>query len=132
MTYEELYDKANRMLNNSEITIGEYEAMIEPLKAEIETGWISVEDRLPEEGVYLVTIGAFEETLNDGRKIVVGNPNWNTGVLGYGCCQRTISGEPIGFGWYDRTSAVYMDEKCVKAWMPLPAPYIAYNGGEQE
>ena len=35
MTYEELYDKANRMLDNSEITIGEYETMIEPLKVEI-------------------------------------------------------------------------------------------------
>ena len=36
MTYEELYNKANRMLDNNEITIGEYEDMIEPLKVEIE------------------------------------------------------------------------------------------------
>ena len=57
MTYEELYDKANRMLDNSEITIGEYEDMIEPLKAEIKTRLIPVSERLPEKsGEYLVWV----------------------------------------------------------------------------
>lgn len=35
MTYIELYEKATRQLEKSEITLGEYEEMIEPLKREI-------------------------------------------------------------------------------------------------
>ena len=35
MTYVELYEKAIRQLEKSEITLGEYEEMIEPLNREI-------------------------------------------------------------------------------------------------
>lgn len=40
MTYMELYEKANRMLDSNEITLGEYEEMIKPLDAEVNTGQI--------------------------------------------------------------------------------------------
>ncbi len=36
MTYYELMMSANRKLDNGDITLGEYEEMIEPLKREIE------------------------------------------------------------------------------------------------
>ena len=35
MTYQDLYEKAIRLLDNGEITTGEYEEMIKPLKREI-------------------------------------------------------------------------------------------------
>lgn len=47
MTYLELYHKAGRLLDNNEITLGEYEKMIEPLEREINE-WIPVSERLPE------------------------------------------------------------------------------------
>ena len=37
MTYLELYEKATRQLEKSEITLGEYEEMVEPLNSEIPT-----------------------------------------------------------------------------------------------
>ena len=37
MTYIELYEKATRQLEKSEITLGEYEEMIKPLNREIIT-----------------------------------------------------------------------------------------------
>ena len=51
MTYYDLMVSANRKLDNNEITLGEYEKMIEPLKREIEperkTGhWIIHSDDL--------------------------------------------------------------------------------------
>ena len=106
MTYEELYDKANRMLDNSEITIGEYEDMIEPLKAEIKTRLIPVSERLPEKsGEYLVWVHPkgekpffiIEEIDCDG---IIKTRDWNR-----------------------------PDE--IKAWCELPEPYETDNGGEQ-
>lgn len=47
MTYLELYHKAERLLDDNKITLGEYEKMIEPLNAEI-AEWIPVSERLPE------------------------------------------------------------------------------------
>ena len=56
MTYQDLYEKATRLLDNGEITIGEYEEMIKPLKREI-CGWIPVSDGLPSDnGNYLITV----------------------------------------------------------------------------
>lgn len=46
MTYLELYQKAERLLNDNKITLGEYEKMIEPLEREI-SEWIPVSERLP-------------------------------------------------------------------------------------
>jgi hypothetical protein len=40
MTYLELYEKAQKMLDRNEITLGEYEKMIKPLEAEVNTGQV--------------------------------------------------------------------------------------------
>lgn len=50
MTYLELYNKAERLLDDNKITLGEYEKMIEPLEREIGE-WIPVSERLPEDGL---------------------------------------------------------------------------------
>lgn len=36
MTYRELFDKANRLVDTGEITLGEYEEMTKPLDRDIE------------------------------------------------------------------------------------------------
>lgn len=55
MTYLELYERANRMLDRNEINLGEYEKMIKPLEAEV-SRWIPCSERVPDEdGYYLVT-----------------------------------------------------------------------------
>lgn len=70
--------------------------------------WISVEERLPEEkGEYLVTF-AIDEKVR---------------LVGWGCCQKDILGNDIGFGWYDLYSGTYFSDKAFVAWMPLPEPY---------
>lgn len=72
------------------------------------TEWIPVEERLPEkEGEYLVTF-AIDEKVR---------------LVGYGCCQKDILGNDIGFGWYDLYSGTYFSDKAFVAWMPLPKPY---------
>ena len=50
MTYRELLYKATRLINNNEITIGEYEEMTKPLDREVEQEprWIPVSERLPD------------------------------------------------------------------------------------
>ena len=42
MTYKELYDKANKLLDNNEITLAEWEEMISPLNKKINVKWINV------------------------------------------------------------------------------------------
>ena len=70
--------------------------------------WIPVDERLPEkEGEYLVTF-AIDEKVR---------------LVGYGCCQKDILGNDIGFGWYDLYSGTYFSDKAFVAWMPLPEPY---------
>jgi hypothetical protein len=61
---------------------------------EKENGWISVSERLPEDGTYITTL--------DGE--LVGQEEPFTGMCG------------IENGKWD-------DEDCVIAWMPLPEPY---------
>lgn len=71
-------------------------------------GWIPVEEQMPEnEGFYLVTFFWSREV----------------SLLGYGSCKRNIKWEPIGFGWYDISTATYLDDNSVIAWRPLPEPY---------
>ena len=106
MTYEELYDKANRMLDSSEITIGEYGDMIEPLKAEIETRWIPV-SKEPVEGTYLIT----------------GQHGKN----------RYVDIATYDYGEWSSYSDEYKVDRIkhkVIAYMPLPKPYMIDNGGE--
>ena len=70
--------------------------------------WIPVEERLPEEeGKYLVTFAVDEKVR----------------LVGYGCCQKDILGNNIGFGWYDLYRGIYFSGKAFIAWQPLPEPY---------
>ena len=70
--------------------------------------WIPVEERLPEEeGKYLVTF-AIDEKVR---------------LVGYGCCQKDILGNNIGFGWYDLYRGIYFSGKAFIAWQLLPEPY---------
>ena len=87
-----------------------YNAILNCIKAveeQMTDGWIPATERLPEEdGTYLVTF-------NDGTRRTVG----------YGTCQRTVFGRPIGHGWYDLYAGSYYADRCVIAWMPLPECY---------
>lgn len=56
MTYKELYDEANKRLDKGEITLGEWENMIDPPNEEIpQNQWILVDERLPEYGEGVLT-----------------------------------------------------------------------------
>lgn len=82
----------------------EQEKVIERLS----TDWIPVSERLPEEdGTYLVTF-------KNGIKVC---------MVGYGSCERTALGYPIGHGWYSLEEAQYYAEDSIIAWMPLPKRY---------
>ena len=85
--------------------------------------WIPCEERLPEEeGNYLVTFGAFTETIN-GEKVIFGDIDGSVSEIGYGCYERDIFWQPTAFGWYDLDTATPFDKRAIKAWMPLPKPY---------
>lgn len=76
-------------------------------KPEQKRRWIPAIERLPkEDGTYLVTF-------SDGTILTVG----------YGTCQRTVLGHPIGHGWYNLYAESYYADGCVIAWMPLPECY---------
>lgn len=84
------------------------EAAISALEEQEQHRWIPVEERLPEEeGKYLVTF-AIDEKVR---------------LVGYGCCQKDILGNNIGFGWYDLYRGIYLSGKAFIAWQPLPEPY---------
>lgn len=105
MTYQDLYEKAIRLLDNGEITISEYEEMIKPLKREI-CEWIPVSERLPNtNGIYIVT-----RRRSDG----------------FECLNLTDA------CYFDETSIQHDDTRVnherkyltdILAWMPLPEPY---------
>ena len=109
MTYLELYKEAERKLEKNEITIGEYEEMIAPLRVEIperEKGeWIPVSERLPElDGEYLITYltqGVYSE--EDILVVCISDYDHDNGF------------------WKSRKGKVI-------AWQPLPKPYE--EGGE--
>ena len=87
--------------------------------------WIPCSERLPEEeGNYLVTFGAFAETIN-GEKVIFGDIDGSVSEIGYGCYERDIFWHPTAFGWYDLDTATPFDKRAIKAWMPLPEPYTA-------
>lgn len=86
-------------------------------------GWIPCSERLPEEeGNYLVTFGAFTETIN-GEKVIFGDIDRSVSEIGYGCYERDIFWHPTAFGWYDLATATPFDKRAIKAWMPLPKPW---------
>lgn len=86
-------------------------------------GWIPCSERLPEEeGNYLVTFGAFVETIN-GEKVIFGDIDGSVSEIGYGCYERDIFWQPTAFGWYDLDTATPFDKRAIIAWMPLPEPW---------
>ena len=85
--------------------------------------WIPCSERLPEEeGNYLVTFGAFAETIN-GEKVLFGDIDGSVSEIGYGCYEKDIFGHPTAFGWYDLATATPFDKRAIIAWMPLPKPW---------
>ena len=91
--------------------------------AENKGEWIPCSERLPEEeGKYLVTFGAFAETIN-GEKIIFGDIDGSVSEIGYGCYERDIFWNPTAFGWYDLATATPFDKRAIIAWMPLPEPW---------
>lgn len=71
MTYIELHHKAERLLDDNKITLGEYEKMIEPLEREI-SEWIPVSETMRADSQRLILIattipsGGGRETLLTG------------------------------------------------------------------
>lgn len=124
MTYQDLYEKAIRLLDNGEITIGEYEEMIKPLKREI-CEWIPIkyheiteierkENGYPKDWVYFLDC----EMPQDGQEILVQAKN---GEIRWDVCYED-DGFSLDSGWdwkYD-----------IIAWMPLPKPYERSEGDE--
>lgn len=117
MTYLELYEKATRLIDNGEITIGEYEEMIKPIKREI-CEWIPASERLPSEsGRYLVTHPLFTRKDKWLNIMYFGKPSMPN-IKVKGKC------------WYmsdDEYGDVVYDD--ILAWMPLPKPW---KDGEEE
>lgn len=107
MTYLELYEKASRMLDNNEITLGEYEEMIKPLEAEVER-WIPCSEKMPEENNWL---GGSRRQFSD--EVLVSVVNYDDDeILTH--ISQTIEGK-----W-----ALNFASRCkVIAWMSLPKPY---------
>ena len=115
MTYQDLYEKAIRLLDNGEITIGEYEEMIKPLKCEI-CEWIPVSERLPKEREWIGT-KKFGTTKSDTILMTFD-------VDG----TRFVKPLSLQNGKLSRPDEQTMDafyKGCWKmlAWMPLPEPY---------
>lgn len=85
--------------------------------------WIPCSERLPEEeGNYLVTFGAFAETIN-GEEVIFGDIDGSVSEIGYGCYERDVFWNPTAFGWYDLATATPFDKRAIIAWMPLPEPW---------
>lgn len=85
--------------------------------------WIPCSERLPEEeGNYLVTFGAFAETIN-GETVIFGDIDGSVSEIGYGCYEKDIFGHPTASGWYDLATATPFDKRAIIAWMPLPKPW---------
>lgn len=100
MTYLDLIRDAERQLDDGQISLGEYENMIEPLKQEIHTErkkrWIPCSERLPEPGeYYLVTKQYFGWNCKEYREIDIAKYDFD--------------------GWYIAVT--------VLAWCELPKPY---------
>ena len=103
------------------VTARDFLEMIEQLQEDLkqdekENGWIPVTERLPQkDGTYLVTF-------KNGIKVC---------MIGYGSCERTALGYPIGHGWYSLEEAQYYAEDSIIAWMHLPEPYKEKQNAEK-
>lgn len=120
MTYYELILDAAHKLNSNQITSGEYEEMIEPLKREIEQpsvtppqpSWIPVRERMPEKTDYYL-IQYSREVCPDEMAVAF-----------YSVEEAEVDGN---YTWEFKPIA---DCKEVIAWQPLPEPYTEGGGGE--
>ena len=117
MTYQDLYEKAIRLLDNGEVTIGEYEEMIKPLKREIcewiPIKWHEITEEERERGGYpkdwAVHIDC--EMPCDGQEILV---QTKSGYIRWDVCYE--EGEfslDSGWDWIEG----------IVAWMSMPEPY---------
>lgn len=109
MTYRELDYKATRLLDNAEITLGEYEKMTKPLDREIEQEprWIPCSEKLPEKSIKCL--------------VAVGRLNF-TEIAIYSDLMGMIDHKIFYQGDVGHDSFKNIT-KYVKAWMPLPKPY---------
>lgn len=103
----EIYEKAESQLERNEITIGEFEKIVEPLRHlfynRLQGEWIPCSEKLPEkDGSYLVCMSWNYCSID----VLMWADGWN--------CTRRINGE------VNRESE--MDEEII-AWMPLPEPW---------
>ena len=110
MILSKVYEDAERRLERNEITLGEFERLVDIEVAEPKRGrWIPCSERLPNEnGDYLVTL-----------------ENGVVKILGYSTTQRTTY--PKGFYHIKDSFSWRQMQNPVVAWMPLPKPY-----GERE
>ena len=107
MTYKEIYEKAANMLDRGEITLGDFNKMVEPLNSEVhpEPHWIPVTERLPEEpfGCLVTVMDTNPMTMEDFENILPYFVGWD------------------GEQWNDGDGQQCPFE--VIAWIPLPEPY---------
>ena len=117
MTYRELYYKATRLLDNSKITLGEYEEMTKPLDREVEQEprWIPVSERKPEKGGEYLLWGKICED-EDDNYCFIGDYHEFDEAFGI----EISNYDPKTLGFIDAEIEEYYS---VVAWMPLPTDY---------
>lgn len=79
-------------------------------------GWILASEKMP---------------AKDGRYLVTFKHDTEAYLVGYGSCQRTVLGYPIGHGWYNLQTADYYAKDSIIAWRPLPEPYKEKQNAEE-
>ena len=113
MTYQDLYEKAIRLLDNGEITIGEYEEMIKPLKREI-CEWIPVSERLPKAEDCPMDCMVTRKSKFVGNYVDMAVAEKNGTWTHEDWKAITIDG---------KATCISTRDADIIAWMPLPDPY---------
>lgn len=107
---EKLYGALRKLLDYEEAGLNPDE--VKSLKEE--NRWILTSRKMPEE---------------DGRYLVAFKHDAKVYLVGYGSCQKTVLGYPVGHGWYNLQTADYYAEDSIIAWRSLPESYKE-NGNE--
>lgn len=107
---EKLYGALRKLLDYEKAGLNPDE--VKSLKEE--NRWILTSRKMPEE---------------DGRYLVTFKHDTKVYLVGYGSCQKTVLGYPIGHGWYNLQTADYYAEDSIIAWRSLPESYKE-NGNE--
>lgn len=111
MTYLELIERAERLLDKNKITLGEWDRMIEPLRRPIlpdfikNSRWIPVTEEMPEK--YSTVLITIKTRYSDSEQW-----EYYTDVAGY-----------YGYGWTMFNDWDEGQECYIAAWMPLPQPW---------